>query len=36
MTTTVYPEVLDETVSLTLREVCDACGVHAEYVVELF
>jgi chaperone modulatory protein CbpM len=29
------PELLDETLSLTLREVCHACGVHAEYVVEL-
>jgi chaperone modulatory protein CbpM len=29
------PELLDERLSLTLREVCHACGVHAEYVVEL-
>jgi chaperone modulatory protein CbpM len=28
-------ELLDEDVTLTLREVCHTCGVHAEYVVEL-
>jgi chaperone modulatory protein CbpM len=35
MTTPLDPELLDETLSLTLREVCQTCGVHAEYVVEL-
>jgi chaperone modulatory protein CbpM len=29
------PELLDETLNLSLREVCLACGVHAEYVLEL-
>jgi chaperone modulatory protein CbpM len=28
-------ELLDEGVTLTLREVCHTCGIHAEYVVEL-
>ncbi len=35
MITPLYPELLDEQLSLTLREVCHACDVHAEYVVEL-
>jgi chaperone modulatory protein CbpM len=35
MTTPLHPELLDESLSLTLREFCLACGVHAEYVVEL-
>jgi chaperone modulatory protein CbpM len=32
---TLHPELLDETLNLSLREVCLACGVHAEYVLEL-
>lgn len=32
---TLHPELLDETLDLSLREVCLACGVHAEYVLEL-
>jgi len=35
MTTTLHPELLDETLQLSLRVVCHVCGVHAEYVVEL-
>jgi len=35
MTTPLHPELLDETLSLSLREICHVCGVHAEYVVEL-
>jgi len=35
MNTPLHPELLDEQLSLTLREVCHACDVHAEYVVEL-
>ncbi len=27
--------VVDERASLTLAELCRACGVHAEYVIEL-
>jgi chaperone modulatory protein CbpM len=35
MTAPLHPELLDEQLSLSLREVCHACGVHAEYIVEL-
>jgi len=35
MTLILHPELLDETLTLTLREVCHTCGVHAEYVIEL-
>jgi chaperone modulatory protein CbpM len=27
--------IIDERTSLTLGELCRACGVHAEYIVEL-
>ena len=35
MSNPLHPELVDETLSLTLREICHVCGVHAEYVVEL-
>jgi chaperone modulatory protein CbpM len=35
MSTPLDPELLDERLRLTLRELCHACDVHAEYVVEL-
>ncbi len=27
--------LIDETVTFTMREVCEACGVHAERIVEI-
>jgi len=33
--TTLDPELLDETLHFSLREVCHVCDVHAEYVFEL-
>jgi chaperone modulatory protein CbpM len=35
MTAPLVPELLDETLIFTLREVCHVCDVHAEYVIEL-
>lgn len=29
------PEVLDERLSLTLRDMCRICGVHAEFLMAL-
>jgi chaperone modulatory protein CbpM len=28
-------EIVDETVQYRLKEVCEVCGVHAEFVVEM-
>ncbi len=27
--------IIEDETRLTLRQLCDACGVHAEYVIEL-
>ncbi len=32
---TVTGEIVDETVEYGLKDVCEVCGVHAEYVVEM-
>jgi chaperone modulatory protein CbpM len=35
MTRLIDPQLLDEQLELTLRDMCHICGVHAEFLVEL-
>lgn len=35
MTRRIDPELLDEQLELTLRDMCRICGVHAEFLAEL-
>jgi chaperone modulatory protein CbpM len=35
MSKRIEPELLDERLRLTLRDMCRVCGVHAEFLVEL-
>lgn len=30
-----YAVIIDETVTYSLRELCESCGVHAERVIEM-
>ncbi len=35
MSSSVDPELLDERLRFTLREMCRICGVHAEFLMDL-
>ncbi|MDZ7668270.1 MAG: chaperone modulator CbpM [Gammaproteobacteria bacterium] len=35
MSRRIDPQLLDEQLRLTLRDMCRICGVHAEYLMEL-